>query len=231
VLTVICPSRGRPHFAAEVQATFNETAADLDTKLWFIVDPDDATAAEYPNDLVEPTVQTWRLAERAYPPGMLAPLNVAAKMPEIVGDSTVIGFIGDDHRFRTNSWDFIIEDFLENNPGVAYADDLLKGQELPTQWFVSRPIVDVFGMGLPILRHLYIDDYWRTLAAGAGCLFYMPEIVIEHMHPTVGKSEWDEGYRKNNDPELYGLDGSAFRAWRTHGYDDDVAKLREIVGT
>jgi hypothetical protein len=230
VLTVICPSRGRPAGAAEVVATFNETAADLDTQLWFIVDPDDETAAAYPNDLVEPVARTYRLHERAEPPGMLAPLNVAAKMDEIVGDSTVIGFIGDDHRFRTNSWDLIIEDFLENNPGIAYADDLLKGQELPTQWFVSRPIVDVFGMGLPTLRHLYIDDYWRTLAAGAGCLYYMPEVVIEHMHPTAGKAEWDDSYRQNNSPELYGLDGSAFRLWRATGYDEDVAKLRELVG-
>lgn len=231
MLTVICPSRGRPDAAAEVMKTFEATVTDLDTKLWFIVDPDDPTAGDYPNDLEEPTVQTYQLLEKLPLSGMLPPLNKAITIREIVGKKvTVVGFVGDDHRFRTPGWDAAIVDYLEAHPGIAYGDDLLKGAELPTQWFVSRPIVDVFGMGLPALRHLYIDNYWKALGSAAGCLYYMPEIVIEHMHPTVGKGEWDDSYRANNSGAMYAADSSVYTEWYHQRLVMDAETLRGIVG-
>lgn len=229
MLTVICPSRGRPESAAEVLRTFKATAVDLDTRLWFIVDPDDPTWDQYPNDLEEPVVLTWRLAQKPELSGMLPPLNMAIRIPEVIGQSDVVGFVGDDHRFRTDGWDAAIEDWLEAHPGVAYADDLLQRQNLPTQWFVSRPIVEAFGMGLPTLRHLYIDDYWKTLASAAGCLYYLPDIVIEHMHPTAGKAEWDDNYRRVNAPEMYQHDNAAYQAWRDGRMAADVEVLRGLV--
>jgi hypothetical protein len=161
---------------------------------------------------------------------MLPPLNMATSIPGVLPEEvTVVGFVGDDHRFRTEGWDAAIDDYLEDHPGVAYGDDLLKGQSLPTQWFVSRPIVDVFGMGLPTLRHLYIDDYWRAFASAAGCLWYMPDLVIEHMHPTVGKGEWDDSYRQNNSGAMYQADSEAFALWMRTDMERDVERLREIV--
>ena len=229
MLTVICPSRGRPDAAAEVMKTFQATAVDLDTRLWFIVDPDDGTADDYPNDTSEPSVLTYQLEVKPALSGMLPPLNMAISIHEIMGKSDVVGFVGDDHRFRTEGWDAAIEDWLEGHPGIAYADDLLKGVELPTQWFVSRPIVDEFGMGLPTLRHLYIDNYWKAFGSAAGCLYYLPDIVIEHMHPTAGKSEWDDSYRSSNSAAMYAADSSAYGAWLETGFSGDVERLKEII--
>jgi len=230
VLTVICPSRGRPGAAAEVMKTFKDTAVDLDSRLYFVIDPDDHTGDHYPNDLEEPSVQTYRLEQKPALGGMLPPLNMAIKDPWVLPPGvTVVGFVGDDHRFRTPGWDAAIDDYLEEHPGVAYGDDLLQRQNLPTQWFVSRPIVEAFGMGLPTLRHLFIDDYWKTFASAAGCLYYMPDIVIEHMHPTVGKAEWDDSYRANNAPEMYQSDRAAFEAWRANQMAADVEVLRGLV--
>lgn len=229
MLTVICPSRGRPDAAAEVMKTFQATCVDLDTRLWFIVDPDDPQAHEYPQSVDEPSVMTLVLAERATPPGMLAPLNKAITFPSVVKDSSVIGFIGDDHRFRTEGWDAAIEDWLTEHPGIAYADDLLQRDALPTQWFVSRAIVDEFGMGLPTLRHLYIDNYWKAFGSAAGCLYYLPDIVIEHMHPTAGKGQWDDSYRANNSGATYQADSEAYGLWVRTDMEHDVARLREII--
>jgi hypothetical protein len=79
-------------------------------------------------------------------------------------------------------------------------------------WFLSRQVAGFFGMGLKTLRHLYIDNYWLELAGAAGCLTYLPDVVIEHMHPAYGKAEWDESYRRVNSPEMYGADGDRIRA-------------------
>lgn len=230
MLTVICPSRGRPDAAAEVLKTFKATAVDLDTRLWFVVDPDDATGNAYPTDFDEPAVITYRLGKMPPLPGMLGALNDALREPGILTPETsVVGFIGDDHRFRTDGWDAAIEDMLEVHPGIAYADDLFQRERLPTQWFVSRQIVDAFGMGLPTLQHLYIDDYWKTFGQAAGCLYYLPEIVIEHMHPLAGKGQWDDGYRRANAPAMYAADEQAFQAWVRTSKDADVERLKAIL--
>jgi hypothetical protein len=227
VLTVICPSRGRPEAAAEVVATFLATAIDLDTKLVFVVDPDDESADRYPGHHDEPFVYTYQLD---YPsPGNMNAALGRAIAEKIGADSAVVGFIGDDHRFRTEGWDAAIEDFLETHPGIAYADDLFQRERLPTNWFVSRPIVDAFGMGLPALKHLYIDDYWKALGSAAGCFYYMPELVIEHMHPLAGKGEWDDGYRRVNDPSVYTGDGKVFHDWVERDMDHDVERLKAII--
>lgn len=230
MLTVICPSRGRPEAAAEVMKTFKATAVDLDTRLVFVVDPDDDWQA-YPTSLEEPIVLSYVLAERVEPHGMLAPLNKAITIPEVLPpEVTVVGFVGDDHRFRTDAWDARIDDLLELRTGVAYANDLFQGERLPTNWFVSRPIVNAFGMGLETLRHLYIDDYWKTFASAANCLFYLPEIIIEHMHPLAGKGQWDEGYRRVNDESVYSADREALERWKVFEMATDVAALKAIVG-
>lgn len=231
MLIVICPSRGRPDAAAEVIASFRATAVDYDTKLWFIVDPEDDEGPFYTTLalLDEPQVRVHHLTERAEP-GMLGALNKALTIPEILTpEVTVVGFIGDDHRFRTEAWDARIEDLLELRPGVAYADDLFQRDRLPTNWFVSRAIVDAFGMGLPTLKHLYIDDYWKTFASAAGCLYYLPDIVIEHMHPLAGKGQWDDGYRRVNTPEMYLSDEAALMAWKSTQMASDVERLKALL--
>jgi hypothetical protein len=230
MLTVICPSRGRPGAAAEVMKTFKATAIDLDSRLMFVVDPDDATWAEYPSDLEEPVVLSYRLGEKPARSGMLPALNMAIRNPEILGEEvTTVGFVGDDHRFRTDGWDAAIDDWLEAHPGIAYGDDLFQREALPTQWFVSRAIVNEFGMGLPTLRHLYIDNYWKALGSAAGCLFYLPEIVIEHMHPSAGKGQWDDSYRANNSAAMYASDAEAYGVWLREHAERDVERLRSLV--
>ncbi len=85
-------------------------------------------------------------------------------------------------------------------------------------------------MGLPTLRHLYIDDYWKTFAGPVGCLYYLPDIIIEHMHPLAGKGQWDEGYKRVNDESVYSADREALEAWRATQMDADIERLRAIVG-
>lgn len=231
MLTVICPSRGRPGAAAEVIQTFTATAVDPTTLLVFVVDPDDTSFTDYPTHLGYPGAVSRVLPEKPARSGMLGALNMALTVPGMVPEqTTVVGFIGDDHRFRTMGWDVLIGDMLEQRNGIAYANDLFQGERLPTNWFVSRPIVDVFGMGLPTLQHLYIDDYWKTFGTAAGCLTYLPDVVIEHMHPLAGKGQWDEGYMRVNTPAMYAADEAAFQAWVKGPMPTDVDRLRQIVG-
>jgi hypothetical protein len=39
---------------------------------------------------------------------------------------------------------------------------------------------------------------------------YLPEVIIEHLHPAAGKAEWDQGYKDVNAEEIYSADKKAF---------------------
>jgi hypothetical protein len=224
-MLVICPSRGRPDAASELQKTFLATRQDERSQLVFAIDHDDPELEGYAQSARGLTIHVGPSQG-----SMNGALNEAAHaLLHAEPDATVLGFMGDDHRFRTRGWDVAIMEVLAENPGVAFADDRNWGERLPTMWFLSRSVAGMFGMGLKTLKHLYIDNYWLELAGEAGCLTYLPDIVIEHMHPAYGKAEWDEGYRRVNSPAMYGEDGAAFELWKSQRKPQDVALLREIL--
>lgn len=222
---VVCPSRGRPDAASELQRTFLATRQDEDTQLIFAIDSDDPTLEGYAQ-----AARALTLHVGPSQGSMNGALNEAAHaLLNADPDVTVVGFVGDDHRFRSPHWDRAISDLLAEHPGVAYGDDRNWGERLPTMWFLSRVVASFFGMGLRTLKHLYIDNYWLELAGGAECLTYLPDVVIEHMHPAFGKGEWDEAYRRVNSEEMYNADRGEYERWQANRKQQDILMLRDIL--
>jgi hypothetical protein len=60
------------------------------------------------------------------------------------------------------------------------------------------------------MKHLYLDNFWKALGEDLGNLAYLPQVIIEHLHPVAGKAEWDEGYRAVNAQEVYSFDRLMF---------------------
>lgn len=222
MLTVLCPSRARPDNAAECYRSFIDTRHNPDSELYFVLDEDDSTAADYDVPI--------KLVERGRP-GMTDALNTAAR--HAWNQSEIVGFVGDDHRFRSPGWDQVfIDQLAAAGGGLAYANDLnWQLGEIPTQIFGSSSIWKALGwMALPTAQHLYLDNAWRAIGDGLGRLFYFPDIVIEHLHPAFGKAEWDEGYRAVNSEAMYIHDRLAFNAWITNDLTEDLARVRLAAG-
>jgi len=222
-ILVLCPSRGRPEKARELRESFDDTTTSGYADLLFITDEDDETRKEYPD--LKTTIHRGR-------PGMVDALNEVAMRAVKVGRKyKYLGFVGDDHRFRTRGWDMAIFDNMERRGGgFAYGNDLLQGENLPTAVFVSTEIVQQLGyFSPPKLAHLYVDDSWKYLGDGADCLYYFPDIIIEHMHPFNGKAEWDEGYRRVNDTGVISADRFAYEEWLRVDADKDVARVKEAL--
>jgi hypothetical protein len=141
-----------------------------------------------------------------------------------------IGFMGDDHRPRTKGWDAAYLDALHSlGTGIVYGDDLLQGRNLPTQCAMTADIVAALGGMAPVnLRHMYVDNFWRELGRNAECLRYLPDVVVEHLHPVAGKAEWDEGYTKVNAPEVFAQDEDAFREYLRDHMAFAAATVREL---
>jgi glycosyltransferase involved in cell wall biosynthesis len=225
-LLILCPTRGRPAAAKEAHESFLDTKVREGSEIMFVVDDDDPTRVEYEGErflhLTQPS-----------PGNMVAALNDAALWAIERWDPKYIGFIGDDHRFRTPGWDRAFTDLLAGRGGgFVYGNDLFwPNGEIPTQIVMSASIISALGwMGLPGCTHLFIDNAWRHLGEATRSLYYMPDVVIEHMHPAGGKADWDEGHLRVNTPEMYGHDGRVFEAWVNSGAPEDVERVRSALG-
>ena len=229
---VIVPSRGRPHAVTEIAAAFIDTTRDPDTWFRIAVDSDDPDLGRYRDAAA--AVADPRIAVMPVIGGyMSAALNEAAVSVVVDQSVDAVGFMGDDHRPRTVGWDVAYQAALRElgGVGIVYGDDGLQAEALPTQCAMSANIVRTLGwMCPPVLRHLWIDNFWLDLGRGAGCLRYLPEIVVEHMHPYNGKGEMDAGYERVNSPEMINADRTAYERYVDECLARDIEKVRALRG-
>lgn len=221
------PSRGRPQRAYEAIQALRRAAVRVDTSVVLAVDADDPECNAY-HDLTFGGTgpEVTRVTLMSADTGNLVKatntvsLRIAADDPD-----AIIGNLGDDHVVRTFGWDRMIIEALDR-PGIAYGDDLIHGEHLPSAPFISATIVNALGWyALPTCRHLYIDDAWRELGKATRTLRYLPELVIEHMHPALKKADWDEGYERANNAETVEHDKDAYRTWRSHWMNADMRNV------
>lgn len=125
--------------------------------------------------------------------------------------------MGDDHIVKSNFWDVKMTSMLRllPGPGFAYGDDMMNGSGLCTCWMVSAQVVEALGwMMLPQCKHMFVDNAIMELGEATNRIRYIPNLTIEHLHPTIKKSEIDGTYM---DAETnYVPDLEQFRNWR-HG--------------
>ena len=95
--------------------------------------------------------------------------------------------------------------------GVCYADDMLKHERFPTAMIMSSVIIRALGRMHPEMYHGNPDQAWRELGKALGCLIYLPDVVIEHMHPLAKKGEIDNVFREAHKQDAG--DMIAYRAW------------------
>lgn len=186
---VIIPTRGR---ASAIKDRIIENAS-LSSCSDFVlaIDLDDAGDYEW-------AASAGVFVSRGKSNGMNAALNRAAM--ERADEYDYVSFMGDDSAVRTPGWDSIFVEALGSTcGGVAYGNDLLSHGLLPTFVMVSTNIVKPLGyFAPPILRHMFLDDFWLLLGHTLGRCHYDQNVIVEHMHHSAGKSDLDETYRATN---------------------------------
>jgi hypothetical protein len=217
---ILVPTRNRPHNIVALMNSLEKT--NTKSTLIVIVDTDDSMLDEYNKldvrlHLVEPGVR-----------GMAHPLNSCASSLIANEDFDNFFFLGDDHRPRTNGWDLIWEQTLcELGTGLVYGDDLLQGINLPTAVGMTADIVrSLDGMVPKGFAHLYLDNFWLRLGQDLNAIRYLPETIIEHLHPIAGKVGWDQGYQEVNSSAVVSSDQQAFNDYIA---SDEYQELLEAL--
>jgi len=223
-MCVVVPSRGRPENAERLAQAFKDTNTEAD--LYVIIDNDDPKWDEYAK-----SENYKKLPAENKTGGCAKSLNTGAvyllditKYP--LYDYFV--FMGDDHFPRTPGWDKAFIQALGQNTGIVYGDDLLQGNNLPTAFGMSRDLVEALqGMTFPGCVHLFFDNFVKQLGLDLEYLKYLPDVIIEHLHPIAGKAEMDEGYARVNQPKWYEQDLLTLQRYFTSAeYAELVRKYR-----
>lgn len=180
-------------------------------ELVLYIDEDDTSS----HDLSHPDLAITRLIRpRKHMGEMLRACYEESSAPFIL-------VIGDDNLFRTQGWDTLILNGFSHFPdGIAlvYGDDLIQGRNMCTAPAFSRKMCEILGGPCPpdysgefIDTHI-LDLFTKLRCWGYDRIIYLENLVIEHMHHIVGKSEYDETYARQNTTEenrnrYFSLDG------------------------
>ncbi|MFE9432342.1 hypothetical protein ACFYNA_15290 [Streptomyces sp. NPDC006640] len=227
-LLVIIPTRGRPQAVPEIVKAWDDTGASAD--LLFCVDKDDPELAAYKalaKDLADDARVRFVFWARKR---LCGTLNQAAV--KNAPNYRYLAFMGDDHRPRaaTMAWDARIRECLSGGPGIVYGNDLLQGQAMATAVAMTSDIVTTLGYFAPdCLVHLCLDLVWLEWGKAMGRITYLPDMVIEHLHPAAQKAALDKGYEECNSPEQVASDSAAYHTYMQSEFHSDVDKLRALV--
>jgi hypothetical protein len=205
-MIILVPSRGRPGNAVELLAEHERLSTHSD--LLFVIDANDPEHDAYESKVGVDKCITIQNDTR----GMAYPINKAASAIVKENKYKYFAFLGDDHRPRTAEWDHLLIQAMQKRPSMAYGNDLLQKERLPTMIAMTSDIVKALdGMVPPKMKHLYLDNFWKKLGQDLNTITYLDHVIVEHMHPIAGKAEWDEGYKEVNAAEIYSFDALAYQ--------------------
>ncbi len=112
----------------------------------------------------------------------------------------IVKLSADDFVFRTVNWDMIVREEINRFSDrivLVYGDDGIQHGNIATYSFVTREWIEVSGFWLP--RYFcsdYCDTWLDEVSRNIGRKVYRGDLMVEHMHFCVGKSEIDDNTKE-----------------------------------
>lgn len=192
MISLVLPTRGRPdQFAEMVESAARTSVVGVEVVAY--LDDDDPYAGAYRKALY-PLPTRFVVGERCT---LSDTWNRAAE--QAAGD--ILMMAADDLRFRTLRWNVTVEGCMRglfpDGIGVLYGRDGHADRRMATHPFVGRRWTQVVGrFTAPYFCADYVDLWFHDVATRVDRLAYLPGVLVEHMHPSFGKGEWDETHEQ-----------------------------------
>jgi hypothetical protein len=188
MISLLVPTRNRPHRLMEMIRSVMATSKKLPEVLCYVSDDDHS----YDCLMALNVIRGPRLV-------MSDLWN--ALVPHATGD--IFMLCADDVVFRTPGWDVEIEKAFAEVPDkilLAFADDgSPNGKRFASLPFVSRKWVETVGYFTgPGFSADYSDTWPFDVATMIGRVKHVP-VLIEHMHHVWGKAQVDQTYQENKE--------------------------------
>ena len=197
MISLLCPTRGRPKQALNLYKSFINTQSDIN-ELHFCIQREDSFFDEYVNLFKINGIEKYFVSESMPTSYLWNQMAFAAK-----GD--LLTLIGDDVEILTKGWDKIIE-----NEASKYADKIFvitvdDGRtDKPQSKFMRCPHPTVHKKWLetlgyfvpPFFMHRYLDKYTQNLAIELDRFIEIKEVIFDHLKFNYSKD--NTGRRSRN---------------------------------
>ena len=220
MISILTPTRQRSQRCFEfIKSIYTKTDQPQNIELLFYVDKDDPQLTHYK--------KLEKACHKNYPDFnnvkfiIQPPISVSKSWNIIAaqskGDILIMG--NDDLLYRTSHWDTILKQKIQNyyhkdEIYCAWFNDGLNGSKHCAFPILSRKWYKTVGYFSPGVFNFGYNDTWVfDIAKKIDRLLYIPEVLVEHMHFTIGKSDNDKTYQRNRIEErgnLYELDAEIF---------------------
>lgn len=231
-IAILTPTRGRPDMMCRFIRSVLSTASGDDIYCYNYIDDDDTFLSEYQKKLSEFGDKVITIVRE--PQSVSKSWNVIAE--QALRDGADIFIMGnDDLVYRTEGWDVTLKEKLKHvtdNIYCAWFEDKINSEKHCAFPIVSRKWVQVLGYFTPGVFEFGYNDTWVfDIGKKLERLLFIPEIVTEHLHASLGKSPKDETFLRNRETSrgnLYNIDKDTFN--KTDGLrGDDAAKLEKVM--
>lgn len=137
---------------------------------------------------------------------------------------TILVNVSDDFVFLKHGFDTqIIEymnQFFPDGDGFLHLPDGAVNHRLCTLSILGKPYYDRFGyIYHPDYKSVYCDQEATEVAKILGKHVYVDNQLFVHNHPVWRKAEWDEQYRKTEDPVVYAADAETYQQRKARNFD------------
>lgn len=187
MFSILCPSRGRPANITRLYKSLKDTT-EGEWELLVRLDDDDPARLEYPGF----TQLTYITAPRRLMSALWNDLVLYA-----LGD--VLMMCGDDVTFNSEGWDSEVRAaFPADTVALIHGNDLSPNSAtIATHPFLSRLWVETVGyLTPPYFTSDYVDLWLTEVADVLNRRVYLPDVIVEHHHPSFDKADWDATYQE-----------------------------------
>lgn len=162
------------------------------------------------------------------PTGLTLMQKINVHALDIASKYKYVGFIGDDIVFKTPFEKFFIEELSAKGTALIYGNDLVWKGKLATHPFITSNAITAVGFfGCPAVEHNYFDNYWHTVFSHLEKAIYAPGIIMEHIHPIVGKEQKDNIYKDIHDKTY--TDKIKYDRYMSNNLNEDLSKILTVM--
>ena len=182
-IRIIMPTRGRPAQARKaIDSILGTCSGKVPFEIILCCD-DDCPKVEIESPMVRVVTGPRKSVGRW--------INHALDLP---WEFTWIALAGDDVRYVTHDWDTKV---VAHPQLIVYGPDGFQNEGIATHPFIRAEIYKALGYLVPpALSHYCADLFLQQLGRELDSIAYDNKLVIEHLHPAVGKAADDDTYRQ-----------------------------------
>jgi predicted DNA-binding protein with PD1-like motif len=184
------------------------------------LDSDDPAIEQYRKELRECSIASQVIATVATSKNKIDAIN---RDLNVVQDWDILVNMSDDMVFTAQGFDEVIRLAFDDNTDLfVHFSDGFQKSNISTMSIMGRKYFKRDGyIYHPEYKSLWCDVEATEVAKLRGCYKYMGDNIniLTHLHVAWGKAEWDELYKRNENPAMWSHDEKLYHERKARNYE------------